>query len=358
MKKNGFTLIELITVIVVIGIIAMISFQAVTSKINKSKERAYNVQVSNIKDAAKKYMLENEVDDPYHLNTMCISLSTLQKKGYLENGEIKNPKTNENFDVDKNYVEVKYNLEKNQYEYSFTDICVVNDEIIPASKTIIENNEIKITNEKDGLYETTDSYVYRGDNPNNYIEFNNKSWRIVSIDKETMMMKIINLENDQIQENDFIEKLNADFGTGTTYNKNFKKKINTNSKWNQGVVNSLESSLTLKSIEKQSNSYNTIGLLTVGEYIDASLIKDCYKQNNCSSYLSKSTNYWLLNKTSDNKSWYITKENKISSSTASSQSYNIYPCLFLKLNTQIDSGYGTKENPYKLKQEQKENLTS
>ena len=133
MKKNGFTLIELITVIVVIGIIAMISFQAVTSKINKSKERAYNVQVSNIKDAAKKYMLENEVDDPYHLNTMCISLSTLQKKGYLENGEIKNPKTNKNYDLNKNYVIVKYNLEKNQYEYSFTDICV-NDEIIPASK--------------------------------------------------------------------------------------------------------------------------------------------------------------------------------------------------------------------------------
>ena len=354
MKKNGFTLIELITVIVVIAIIAMISFQAVTSKINKSKERAYNVQVSNIKDAAKKYMLENEVDDPYHLNTMCISLSTLQKKGYLENGEIKNPKTNENFDVDKNYVEVKYNLEKNQYEYSFTDICVVNDEIIPASKKIIENNEIKITNNSDGLYETTDSYVYRGPNPNNYIEINSKLWRIVSIDKETMMMKIINLEDNlmQVPENGFIEELNEDFKNGTTYNKSFKEKINTNSKWNQGIVNSLESSLTLKSIEKQSNSYNTIGLLTVGEYIDASLDKDCYNTNNCISYLSTistKTNYWLLNKTSDGKSWYITAENKIASSIVNSQLYNIYPCLFLKLNTQIDRGAGTKENPYILK---------
>ena len=351
MKKNGFTLIELITVIVVIAIIAMISFQAVTSKINKSKERAYNVQVSNIKDAAKKYMLENEVDDPYHLNTMCISLSTLQKKGYLENGEIKNPKTNENFDVDKNYVEVKYNLEKNQYEYSFTDICVVNDEIIPASKKIIENNEIKITNNSDGLYETTDSYVYRGPNPNNYIEINSKLWRIVSIDKETMMMKIINLEDNpmQVPENGFIEELNEDFKNGTTYNKSFKEKINTNSKWNQGIVNSLESSLTLKSIEKQSNSYNTIGLLTVGEYIDASLDKDCYNTNNCSSYLSTDKNYWLLNKTSDNKSWYRTSENKIFSSVANSQLYYIYPCLFLKLNTQIDSGDGTNTNPYKLK---------
>ena len=238
MKKNGFTLIELITVIVVIAIIAMISFQAVTSKINKSKERAYNVQVSNIKDAAKKYMLENEVDDPYHLNTMCISLSDLQNKGYLENGEIKNPKTNKNYDLKKYEVTVKYNLEKNQYEYNFTDMCVAS-EIIPASKKIIENNEIKITNNSDGLYETTDSYVYRGPNPNNYIEINSKLWRIVSIDKETMMMKIINLEDNlmQVPENGFIEELNEDFKNGTTYNESFKEKINTNSKWNQGIVN-------------------------------------------------------------------------------------------------------------------------
>lgn len=349
MKKNGFTLIELITVIVVIAIIAMISFQAVTSKINKSKERAYNVQVSNIKDAAKKYMLENEVNDPYHLYTMCITISMLQKKGYLENGEIKNPKTNENFDVDKNYVEVKYNLEKNQYEYNFTDMCVAS-EIIPASKKIIENNEIKITNNSAGLFETTDSYVYRGEDPNNYIEFNSKLWRIVSIDKETMMMKIINLEDNQKQVpgNGFIKYLNDDFETGTTYDDS-KEKININSKWNQGIVNSLESSLTIKSIEKQSNSYNTIGLLTVGEYIDASLDKDCYNTNNCRSYLSTDKNYWLLNKTSDNKSWYITDENKIASSIVNSQLYNIYPCLFLNLNTQIDRGAGTKENPYILK---------
>ena len=110
--------------------------------------------------------------------------------------------------------------------------------------------------------------------------------------------------------------------------------------------------MTLKSIEKQSNSYNTIGLLTVGEYIDASLDKDCYNTNNCISYLSTistKTNYWLLNKTSDGKSWYITAENKIASSIADSQIYNIYPCLFLKLNTQIDSGDGTYSEPYKLK---------
>ena len=95
MKKKGFTLIELIMVIVIISVVAMISFQTVTKKINQSKEKAYNIQVNNFKDSAKNYMLENKPDDKYHLNTICISLEVLQNKGYLKKGELKNPKTNE-----------------------------------------------------------------------------------------------------------------------------------------------------------------------------------------------------------------------------------------------------------------------
>ena len=88
MNKKGFTLIELIMVIVVIGIVAMIAIQSVTKRISDSKDRAYNIQVNKIENAAKKYMLENNEDDEYHLNTLCIKLLTLQEKGYLEKGNI------------------------------------------------------------------------------------------------------------------------------------------------------------------------------------------------------------------------------------------------------------------------------
>ena len=349
MKKKGFTLIELIMVIVIISVVAMISFQTITKKINQSKEKAYNIQFNNFKDSAKNYMLENKSDDKYHLNTICISLKALQNKGYLKKGELKNPKTNEVIDRSKNYIKVKYNLEKNQYEYDFTDNCT-EEKLTLASTKIIESEDVKINSETDGLYEQTDAYVYKGVNPNNYIEFNNKIWRIVSIDKETMKIKIINLEDNQqeVKENGFIKDLNSLYETGTTYSEKIKEKIDENSKWNQGVVDSLDSSQVVKSLEKQSNDYNTIGLLNVGEYLDSSLDKECYNKNECSSYLSLGKNYWLLNKTSDNKTWYISDENKIEKAEEKSQLYNIYPCLYLKLDTQIKSGTGTKTDPYKL----------
>ena len=349
MKKNkGFTLVELITVIVVIAVISLIAIRNVSSKINSSKNKAYDIQVNNIKAAAKKYMLENTDDDKYHLNTTCITIKMLQNKGYLEKGNIKNPKEGKNFDVNKNYVKAEYDFDKSQYVYEFTDSCE-NKNVIPVSETILKNNPIKIINKEDGLYETTDSYVFRGANPNNYINFNNKKWRIVSIDKETMMIKIIDLSDNQkqISENGIIKDLNDDFETGTTYNTN-REKINTNSKWNSNVIKELDSSLTIKSVEKQSNSFNTISLLTLGEYVDASLDKDCYKTNNCTSYLLTGKTYWLLNQTNDNNQWYV-NNNKLESTTTDSKLYNVYPCLYLKLNTEISSGNGTIETPYELK---------
>jgi len=348
-NKKGFTLVELITVIVIIAVVSVIAVRTVTSKIKKSTERAYNIQVNNIEAAAKKYMLENSNDHKYHLNTLCITIKMLQDKGYLDKGNIKNPKTSENFDVDKNYVKVQYNLETNQYEYTFTDACTYK-EVTPASETILSNNSIKITNKDDGLYETTDSYIYRGVNPNNYIKFNNETWRIVSIDKESMMMKIVNLNYNPktISEEGILKDLNNDFATGTTYNDTIKEKINSNSKWNSGVISKLESAQSLKSLEKQSNSFNTVSLLTVGEYVDASLTKNCYSNNTCNSYLSTKLNYWLLNNTEDNKNWYVTNENKLSSVAVGTQEFNVYPCIYLKLSTQIE-GTGTVDSPYTLK---------
>ena len=55
---------------------------------------------------------------------------------------------------------------------------------IPSGETtLIGGQEVDIMNSEDGLYEDeyeSGRYIYRGTNPNNYIEFNNELWRIIS----------------------------------------------------------------------------------------------------------------------------------------------------------------------------------
>jgi prepilin-type N-terminal cleavage/methylation domain-containing protein len=345
--NKGFTLVELLTVIIVIGLIASLSFGVVTKKINESKQKSYDTLISNIIDASKDYMLEKETDvDKYHLNTLCISIEELQNTNHIEKGEIKNPKNNE---LLTGFVEVKYDSNNKQYKYTYVDSCTETN-TVPISQTILSNEEIKLVNSTDGLYETSDNYIYKGTNPNNYLRFNNNIWRIISIDKETNMIKIINLNGSQHtwQENGMINYLNNDYEEGTTYTA-VKDIININSKWNAGNIDNLDSSLSLLSQEKQITEYYTIGLLNVSEYIDASLVNNCFENNSCTSYLSNNKNYWLLDKTNENKYWYVKDDNKLYNISPTNDTlYNVYPVLYLKINTIITKGKGTELEPYEI----------
>ena len=63
MNKKGFTLVELLSILFLIAIIATISFRLVTTRIKSSKEKAYNILVSDLERAGERYMLEHkEVD--------------------------------------------------------------------------------------------------------------------------------------------------------------------------------------------------------------------------------------------------------------------------------------------------------
>lgn len=91
MNKKGFTLVELLAVIVILAVILTIAVPNMFKIINKSKEDTYNNQVTMIIDAAKKYVVTEEVTVAVSPGT-CINLSAIVTAGYLEKTP-KNPKT-------------------------------------------------------------------------------------------------------------------------------------------------------------------------------------------------------------------------------------------------------------------------
>lgn len=118
MNKKGLTLIELITVLVVISIIALITIPIITKTMNKSKEQTNLLEESSITEAAKSYVAKN-IGITLFLDTEnekeIITLKVLSDEGYLK-GKLKNSKTNKDYDLEKSTIIVT----RKQNNYSYT----------------------------------------------------------------------------------------------------------------------------------------------------------------------------------------------------------------------------------------------
>lgn len=82
MNKKGFTLAELLGVIVVLSIIVSIAGLSVISVMNKAKNKTFAEMTDNLKDAAKTCYLDNELDA-----TNCNTVKKLKDNGYFEDNK-------------------------------------------------------------------------------------------------------------------------------------------------------------------------------------------------------------------------------------------------------------------------------
>lgn len=119
--KKGFTLAELIGVLVVLALIGMIAVPSVAQSIKENKQKICVIQFSNITEATKSWAANNIEKLP-----RSVTFNELINSGDLEDN-LKNPKTGESFSnewrvkIEKVNSGFQYKIYSSNDESSFVD---------------------------------------------------------------------------------------------------------------------------------------------------------------------------------------------------------------------------------------------
>ena len=197
-----------------------------------------------------------------------------------------------------------------------------NGTVTPPTPSTITSDDLKALAviEGDGIYQDeyeSGRYFYKGANPNNYITFNNETWRILSIEADGRI-KIVRNELLPARAWDItggslgLNSWDRPADLKTYLNGEYLESITTNqdkivpSTWSIGEVtydnNDLAGQITKENGTQSQTS--SVGLITVSEYLRANTNKDqcgSYMLNNdnyntckTTNWLFKGTVYWTL----------------------------------------------------------------
>ena len=109
-NKKGFTLIEILAVIIIIGIVAIIAVPSITKYINGSKDTIYISYEKTMVDAARNMVSDCVINNedcelPKNEGKKIVILKSLELDGFLDN--MKDPVTKDFCEADYSYVEIK-----------------------------------------------------------------------------------------------------------------------------------------------------------------------------------------------------------------------------------------------------------
>lgn len=114
--KKGFTLIELLAVIILLGALALITIVSVSDVITNSENKTKDIQISSVKEAARKYFLESDIFLEDNAST-CVNISELINNGYFETDDVIDPITNKTLKGS-----ITITRKTNQYYYEYDEI--------------------------------------------------------------------------------------------------------------------------------------------------------------------------------------------------------------------------------------------
>ena len=168
-KKNGFTMVEMLGVVILLAAIMLLAFPAMLEQFRKSKEDINEATLQLIYSGADEYFNQYlEVYPKIDGNSYCVFLQDIVDAGYLSDS-ITDVLNDKDFDFENDNVKAVY--QNNKYNYSlqrggkcvrkFYEVMSITDEV----KALDPNKNLR----------------YVGPNPNNYVRFNNELWRIIGV---------------------------------------------------------------------------------------------------------------------------------------------------------------------------------
>lgn len=116
--KKGFTLVELLVVIALLGIIAVMVTTSVIGIMNRSRASLSESQISTLEKAAEQWGTINPDKMPLDNSIYEVDIETLADEGYIDSADLENPKDGSQLC---GVVEISYDTSKNQYRYNFVE---------------------------------------------------------------------------------------------------------------------------------------------------------------------------------------------------------------------------------------------
>ncbi|MGN1267926.1 MAG: hypothetical protein ACI4U0_00240 [Candidatus Aphodocola sp.] len=326
------------------------------------KSKSYSSIENDMVSAAKNYYANHKSNLPKEEGDLIkVTIGTLIDYELLE--EVKDP--NNKNQTCSGYVEVT----KVGDEYAYTPFLTCKGNYEPEYLVDKIKNS-KLDEYGNGVYEMDGEYVYRGDDVNNYLKFNNQIWRIVKIDDQGDVKIVLAEYTENSYSWDSSYNSESGYNTGITtnylntqirktlksyYEDNFSKESKSKIVSKNLCVGRYSKSDNF-SVEKECSilkEAEKIGLLNASDYKNASLDQGCNNIDSieCSNYnylASDGIKTWLLNASSENTYKVYNLSKRIYLSNASNQK-RINPVIYITNKSITMVGKGTIKEPYEIK---------
>lgn len=326
--KKGFTLIELIAVVAILGLIALIVYPSINSVIKSSQEDSYESQTKIIEKAAGNWALDNiNLLPKDEVTVVCVS--QLVEGGYISNEDVKDPR-----DTKKELsggVEISYKSKQYIYKY--------NDEANGCSSKSAGMANSIIMNSDDGAVLVRQDGYYKGSNPNNYLEYGDNYWRILKVNNDGSMKVIsddgikFSVVSDDFKDSSLDSYLNTSFYGSIKDNEKIESKdycLN----YQSNCLESEKMAVTVMNLEDLVNASNNLEC-------SESNIEACYSGNYLLGYSKENgEEYTLIKENDENLSL---NDGKIESSNNGTKI--VRPIVTLS-RINILKGNGTYRYPY------------